>query len=87
LPSYKFNHIALSVKDVAESVAFYQAIFQFQEIENTASGSKTKWLLIDDTIQLHLIPIPDFEVKTNKAVHFAVSTDDLGGAIRVLTDP
>ena len=86
MPSYKFNHIALSVKDVAESVDFYQAVFQFQEIENAASGSKTRWLLIDNKIQLHLIPRPDFVVRTNKAVHFAVSTDDLAGAIRVLVD-
>ncbi|MCB0448254.1 MAG: VOC family protein, partial [Gelidibacter sp.] len=43
-PSFTFNHIALSVNDVDESLSFYQKVFQFEEIENTASESKTRWL-------------------------------------------
>ena len=30
--NFTFNHIALSVKDVDESVAFYQKVFHFKEI-------------------------------------------------------
>ena len=71
---FSFNHIALSVKDVNESIGFYQKVFQFKEIQNTASTSKTRWLEIGESKQLHLIPRPDAEIKTNKAVHFALST-------------
>ena len=64
--NFTFNHIALSVKDVDESVVFYQKVFHFKEIENTASNSKTRWLTIGNGKQLHLIPRPNFEIKINK---------------------
>ena len=31
--NFTFNHIALSVRDVDESVAFYQKVFHFKEID------------------------------------------------------
>ena len=79
--TFTFNHIALSVTDVAAAVAFYQKVFGFTEIENTASVSPTRWLAMGNGKQLHLIPRPDAIIKTNKAVHFALTTDDLGGFI------
>jgi len=41
MQTFSFNHLALAVKDVASSIAFYQAVFGLGEIENTASNSKT----------------------------------------------
>ncbi len=73
MQTFAFNHIALSVKDVNQSVAFYQKVFQLKEIQNTASNSKTRWLQLTESIQLHLIPRPNVEIKTNKAVHFALA--------------
>ena len=78
---FTFNHIALSVKDVDESVQFYQKVFQFEEIKNTASDSKTRWMSLNQGKQLHLIPRPNFEIIINKAVHFALSTPDLENVI------
>ncbi|MHB0756085.1 VOC family protein [Polaribacter sp. M15] len=77
MSNFNFNHIALSVKDVNTSVAFYKKVFDFNEIKNTASNSKTRWLSLGDGKQLHLIPRPDFEIKVNKAVHFALTTKDV----------
>ncbi|MBF4983856.1 VOC family protein [Nonlabens mediterrranea] len=71
---FKFNHIALAVKDVAISIAFYQQLFDFKEIANTASSSNTRWLSLDGYHQLHLIPRPEVKINTNKAIHFALST-------------
>jgi catechol 2,3-dioxygenase-like lactoylglutathione lyase family enzyme len=76
-----FNHIALSVKDVDESVQFYQKVLQLEEIENTASDSNTRWLSLNEGKQLHLIPRPNSEIKINKAVHFALSTPNLEVAV------
>ena len=84
MADFAFNHIALSVKDVNESVEFYQNVLQLKEIKNTASDSKTRWLSLNEGKQLHLIPRPDFEVKVNKAVHFALSTSDLDFVIATL---
>lgn len=83
-PSFTFNHIALSVKDVDESIAFYQNVFHFKEIKNTASNSKTRWLSLGEGKQLHLIPRPDAIIKTNKAVHFALATNDFGSFVKHL---
>ncbi|MDG2280582.1 MAG: VOC family protein [Flavicella sp.] len=81
---FKINHIAISVKQVDLSFEFYNKVFQFQEIKNTASNSKTRWLSIGDGKQLHLIPRPQAEIKTNKAVHFALSTADIASFILFL---
>lgn len=86
MSSFTFNHIALSVKNVDASIAFYQSVFNFKEIENTASNSKTRWLSINENKQLHLIPRPDSEIKTNKALHFAFSTSDFDGFVTSLKD-
>jgi lactoylglutathione lyase len=80
------NHIALSVKDVDASIEFYQKVLLLKEIKNTASDSKTRWLHFDDGRQLHIIPRPNEEIKTNKAVHFALSTSNLNAFIEHLVD-
>lgn len=84
MSSFSFNHIALSVRDVNASVDFYQTVFQLEEIENTASNSKTRWLALSKNIQLHLISRPNAVIKTNKAVHFALATEDFEGFINRL---
>ncbi|GAL78721.1 hypothetical protein JCM19274_3279 [Algibacter lectus] len=86
MSTFLFNHIALSVKDVDESTAFYQKLFQLKEIENTASGSKTRWLSLGEGKQLHLIPLPDAEIKTNKAVHFALATSNFNAFVSYLDE-
>ncbi|WP_434036178.1 VOC family protein [Formosa sp. 4Alg 33] len=82
--TFSFNHIALSVKDVNVSIAFYQQVLQLDEIKNTASDSKTRWLSLNEGRQLHLIPRPDSEIKTNKAVHFALTTSDMNSFVKEL---
>lgn len=81
---FLLNHIAISVKDVAISVSFYKNIFHFKEIPNTASDSKTRWLVFEDGRQLHLISRTNSKIKTNKAIHFALSTNDLKSFINHL---
>ncbi|MBQ0787867.1 MAG: VOC family protein [Oceanihabitans sp.] len=84
--TFSFNHIAISVKEVGKSVAFYQKVLQLKEIENTASNSKTRWLALGEGKQLHVIPRPDEEVRTNKAVHFALALTDLDSFVIHLKD-
>ncbi|WP_299062452.1 VOC family protein [uncultured Polaribacter sp.] len=86
MSSFLFNHLALSVKNADKSVAFYQKVFQLKEIKNTASNSKTRWLSLGEKKQLHLIPRPNAEIKTNKAVHFALKTKDIDLFINHLND-
>ena len=81
MSTFFINHIAISVQDVAVSIAFYQKVFGVTEIENTASVSPTRWLALGDGKQLHLIPRPGETVITNKAVHLALATANLASFI------
>ncbi len=82
--TFSFNHIALAVKDVNVSIDFYKRVLQLKEIDNTASNSKTRWLSLNEGKQLHLIPRPNAEIKTNKAVHFALATTNIHSFIKHL---
>lgn len=73
-------------ESVDESIDFYQKVFQFKEIDNTASDSETRWLSIGEGKQLHLIPRPDSEIKINKAIHFAFSIADFDSFAQFLED-
>ena len=84
--TFSLNHIALSVKDVDESIEFYQKALHLKEIKNTASNSKTRWLSLGEGKQLHLIPRPNAEIKTNKAVHFALATADIESFVNHLKE-
>ena len=84
--TFSFNHIALSVKDVNESIEFYKKVLLLTEIKNTASNSKTKWRASSEGKQLHLIPRPNAEIKTNKAVHFALATATLNTFVKHLDE-
>ena len=81
MQAFSFNHLALAVADVNTSMAFYQRIFNFKEIENTASKSKTRWLSLGEGKELHIILRPEAKVKTVKAVHIAFSTNDFDAFI------
>ncbi|WP_299247516.1 VOC family protein [uncultured Aquimarina sp.] len=86
MTTFLFNHIALSVNDVDKTTEFYQKVLKLKEIKNTASNSKTRWLSFEDGKQLHLIPRPNFEIRINKAVHFALATPDFNSFVEYLEE-
>jgi len=86
MSDFSFNHIALAVRDVEESIAFYQKLFHLEEIQNTASKSKTKWLALGGGKELHLIPRIEFTPNIIKANHFAMSTQDIDAFVERLKD-
>lgn len=77
MQGFQFNHIALAVKDVNVAIDFYKKVFGFEEIENTASDSKTRWLSLNEGKELHLIPRPEATIQIVKEVHFALSTKNI----------
>jgi len=50
-----FNHLALSVKDVDKSLAFYKEVFQLSEITNRTKMDGIRWLSLGEGKELHLI--------------------------------
>ena len=81
-----FNHIAISVKDADASIEFYQKVLHLEEIPNTASNSRTRWLSLGEGKQLHLIHRPNENIKISKSVHFALATPHIDKVVDRLTE-
>jgi len=64
------NHIALSVKDVDRSAAFYKTVLLLPEITNRTKIEGIRWVTL--TI--------------NKAVHLALTTDNFDAVLKRLAD-
>jgi len=74
--NFGFNHMALSVKDVAKSAAFYKSVLQLQEITNRSKMEGIRWFALADGRELHLVSIVKENVVTNKAIHLALTTSN-----------
>ncbi|MBO6793043.1 MAG: VOC family protein [Balneolaceae bacterium] len=74
--SVNFNHFALSVKDSDQSAEFYKNVLNLNEIKNRTIIEGIRWLSLGEGKELHLISILKDEIKTNKAVHLALTTSD-----------
>jgi catechol 2,3-dioxygenase-like lactoylglutathione lyase family enzyme len=75
--NFTFNHMALSVKDVDASVAFYKKVFQFTEITNRSAIEGIRWLSMTEGKELHLISVIKEKVTANKALHLAFTTQKI----------
>ena len=80
------NHISIQVSDLAASSRFYSEVLGLREIENKTGFSFVRWFGIGDTHAIHLIGGQGTEQTAPKATHFALTTDDLEGAMSRLTD-
>ncbi len=79
--SVKFNHVALSVKDVNQSAEFYKNALKLEEITNRTEVDGIRWFSLGEGKELHLVSVIKDEVKINKAVHFALSTTEFDAFI------
>ncbi len=70
-----FNHLALSVKDVNRSAAFYSTVLKLPEIVNRTKIEGIRWFALADGKELHLISIIKKKVIINKAIHMGLSTN------------
>lgn len=73
-----FNHIALYVKDLDRSAAFYGGSLNLNELARGAATRGVRWFSLGEGRELHLISPEYFSgtaVETNRAVHLALTTD------------
>lgn len=78
-PSFRcdFNHMAFPVKNLQVSVDFYQRVLNLHEITNRTQKDNIRWLSLGNGNELHLIAGMQEPVKINKAVHLALSTENI----------
>jgi catechol 2,3-dioxygenase-like lactoylglutathione lyase family enzyme len=72
--NFRFNHLALSVKDVDRSAEFYMNVLNLPEITNRSKLEGVRWFSLSEGKELHLISIIKEKVTINKAVHLALTT-------------
>ena len=87
MPKLTFDHLALSVKDVDRSTAFYKSVLHLDEIptpDPTAGVKLTRWISLGEGKQLHLISILKEPVTVNKAVHLALTAPDFEAILKEL---
>jgi catechol 2,3-dioxygenase-like lactoylglutathione lyase family enzyme len=82
--NFTFNHIALSVKSLDKSAAFYKEVMQLQEITNKTKIEGIRWFALGEGKELHLVSILKEPVTINKAVHFALTTSNFASCIKYL---
>jgi lactoylglutathione lyase len=83
-PIFKLDHVALSVGNLNVSAEFYMDVFSLDEIVNRTAADGIRWFSLGEGKELHLISIVTEPVSVNKAVHFALSTQDFDRFIRML---
>ena len=81
---FSFNHLALSVKDVNRSAAFYATVLKLPEIVNRTKIEGIRWFVLADGKELHLISIIKKKFVINKAIHMGLSTNNFDEFIQRL---
>ena len=81
---FRYNHLALSVKDVDASAEFYMKVLKLPEILNRSKIEGVRWFVFADGLELHLISAIKQDVVTNKALHLALTTSNLDDFIKTL---
>jgi lactoylglutathione lyase len=71
---FAFNHLALSVKDVNRSAAFYKEVLRLKEITNRSAIEGIRWFALSDDRELHLISVIKEPIVTNKALHVGLTS-------------
>ena len=82
--NFRYNHLALSVKDVNPSAEFYMKVLKLPEILNRSKIEGVRWFVFADGLELHLISAIKQHVVTNKALHLALTTAKLDDFINAL---
>ena len=76
-----FDHYAINVDDVDQTVAFYQRVLDLAEIPDGTEKDNIRWLSLGDGMSLHVIETDRSQVRLQKGVHLSVSVGDFDGFV------
>ena len=84
---FRIDHIALSVRNLAASAAFYGELLGLSEIENKTGQPTIRWFAYDGPRSIHLITGPDEPAPQRPiAEHFCLSTPHFDATLKYLAD-
>jgi catechol 2,3-dioxygenase-like lactoylglutathione lyase family enzyme len=70
-----FDHYAINVDNVDESVAFYQKVLALAEIYDGTGKDHIRWLSLGNGMSLHVIESDRSQVRLQKGVHLSISVN------------
>ena len=79
-----FDHYAINVDDVDESVAFYQRVLALEEIYDGTEKEHIRWLSLGNGMSLHVIESDRSAVRLQKGVHLSVSVGEFDAFVEHL---
>ncbi len=79
-----FDHYAINVDDVDESVAFYQKVLALEEIYDGTEQAHIRWLSLGNGMSLHIIESDRSEIRLQKGVHLSISVNKFDGFVEHL---
>ena len=82
----RLDHIALLVRDLDESAAFYTGIPGIREIANPMGGTHIRWFEFGGNQRFHMQAGDLSRTHVEKNTHFAFSANDLDAVLAVLKD-
>jgi catechol 2,3-dioxygenase-like lactoylglutathione lyase family enzyme len=82
---FRIDHIALEVRDLAASAAFYGDVLGLTEIENKTGRPTIRWFAFDGLRAIHLITGPDKAPPERPLnAHFCLSTPHFDATLEYL---
>ncbi len=81
-----FDHYAINVDDVDESVRFYQRVLDLDEIYDGTGKDNIRWLSLGNGMSLHVIESDRSEIRTQKSLHLSISVNKFDEFVQHLRD-
>lgn len=81
-----FDHYAINVDDVDQSVAFYQKVLALQEVYDGTGKDHIRWLSLGNGMSLHISETDHSQVRTQKGVHLSISVNKFDDFVQHLRD-
>lgn len=71
-----FDHYAINVNDLDESINFYQRVLGLAEIYDGTGKDNIRWLSLGGGMSLHVIEADRSEVRLQKGVHLSIAVGE-----------
>lgn len=81
-----FDHYAINVDDVDETVAFYQRVLALEEVYDGTEKDNISWLSLGNGMSLHVIESDRSGVSLQKGVHLSIAVREFDRLVQHLRD-